>query len=316
MRALAYGCRYRILTFMMNEHRIAFFGTPQLAVWVLDELEAKGIVPNIVVTAPDEPVGRKLVLTAPAVKVWAEERDIPVLQTSSLKDKSAFPELVSIAWDVFIVAAYNIILPRWVLDLPRHGVLNVHPSLLPKLRGPSPVRSAILRDEQEAVGVSIIRLDEQVDHGPIIAQVRVTPDTWPMPGRMLDEILFRKGGTLLGEVLEPWCSGTVTAEVQDDACATFTKKFTKPDGELVLTDDPYQNWLKFCAYDGWPGTFFYEIRGTGKSTQTAETVDPELPKVRIKITEAEYVDGEFRILKVIPEGKKEMVYADWIRGRV
>ncbi|MBP9749267.1 MAG: methionyl-tRNA formyltransferase [Candidatus Pacebacteria bacterium] len=281
---------------------IAFFGTPTLAVWVLEELHAQGIEPNLVVTTPDKPTGRRLTLTPPPVKVWADAHDIPVLQTASLKDPNAVSELANTPWDLFIVAAYNIILPRWVLDLPRHGVLNVHPSLLPKLRGPSPVRSAILHDAHDAIGVSIMCLDEQIDHGPLVAQATVELPEWPVRGSILDEILFREGGRLLGEVIPLWITHAITPEEQDHARATFTKKFIKEDGELDRTQTPYQQYLQFCAMDGWPGTFYHHTRtDTGAS-------------VRVKILDATYTQNSFEITRVVPEGKKEMSYEAFLRG--
>ncbi|MBP9759753.1 MAG: methionyl-tRNA formyltransferase [Candidatus Pacebacteria bacterium] len=276
---------------------IVFFGTPHLAVWVLEELEAEGIIPSLIVTAPDRPAGRKLVLTPPAVKLWADEHDIPVLQVESLKDRSAVPELVNSEWDLFVVAAYNIILPEWILTLPHKGVLNVHPSLLPRLRGSSPIRSAILRDERDAVGVSIMLLDEQVDHGPLLAQARVELPEWPVHGSVLDELLFREGGRLLVEVLPLWLQGTLTPEAQDHTQATYTKKFIKTDGEIDLAGDAYQNYLKYCAMDGWPGVYMF--------TDTSK-------KVRLKVTDAVYENGTFRVLRVIPEGKREIDYADFL----
>lgn len=282
---------------------IAFFGTPDLAVYVLEELEAEHIVPDIVVTAPDKPAGRKLIPTPPPVKLWAEKRDIPVLQPTSLKDRDDVPELANTDWDLFIVAAYTIILPQWVLDLPRKKVINVHPSLLPKLRGPSPIRSAILRDERDAVGVSIINLDREVDHGPLIAQATVELPEWPVPGRILDELLFREGGRLLAEVVPLWLNDTIKPDMQDHTQATFTRKFEKKDGEIDLRGDAYQNYLTYCAMDGWPGTYFFvPVNQNGQ-----ENV------LRIKITEARYIDNTFQILRVIPEGKKEIAWDEWQR---
>lgn len=280
---------------------IAFFGTPHLAVWVLEELEDAGITPDLIVTAPDRPAGRKLVLTPPAVKVWADTRDLPTLQPASLKDRAEVPELANTEWDLFIVAAYNIILPQWVLDLPKKGVLNIHPSLLPKLRGPSPIRSAILGDARDAVGVSVMLLDNQVDHGPIVAQARVELPEWPVRGAVLDELLFREGGRLLAEALPLWLKGEITPEEQDHTQATYSRKFVKTDGELDLAGDAYQNYLKYCAMDGWPGTFFF--------------IEQEGVRTRVKITEATYTDGVFKILAVIPEGKKEMPYEVFAQNR-
>ncbi len=270
---------------------IAFFGTPELAVWVLEELERAGIRPALVVTAPDRRAGRGLTLSPPPTKVWADAHDVAVLQTASLKDRAAVPELANTEWDLFIVAAYNIILPEWVLALPQRGVLNVHPSLLPKLRGPSPVRSAILRDERDAVGVTVIALDKEVDHGPIVAQATVDLPEWPVRGRLLDEILFREGGRLLAEVVPLWQKGEIPPEEQDHSLATHTTRFKKEDGELDLFGDPYHTYLQYCAMDGWPGTFFF--------------VDDQGKRVRIKVGEASFKDGVFSIETVIPEGKKE-----------
>lgn len=283
---------------------IAFFGTPHLAVWILEELEHAGIVPSVVVTTPDKPVGRKLLLTPPPVKVWAEEHSIPVLQPPSLRDKSAIPELLNTPWDLCIVAAYNTILPQWVLTLPRYGTLNVHPSLLPKYRGPSPIRSAILDDARDTIGVSIMILDEYVDHGPIVAQARVELPEWPVRGKTLDELLFREGGRLLAEVIPLWQKGDITPEAQEHDKAIYSKKFSKADGEIDLSGDGYLNYLRYCAMDGWPGTFFFHDTHTKDGTSI---------RMRVKIGDAEYTNGTFIINTVIPEGKREMPYEDFVR---
>jgi methionyl-tRNA formyltransferase len=288
----------------LKHANIAFFGTPDLAVYVLEELEHAGILPGVVVTPPDKPAGRNLVLTPPAVKVWAESRDIPVLQPESLKDKDSMPEFTNTDWDLFIVAAYNYILPSWILSLPKHQVLNVHPSLLPKLRGPSPIRSALLLDQQDAVGVSIITLDTQVDHGPLVAQATVELPVWPVRGHILDELLFREGGKLLSEVIPLWLKGEITPDIQNHTEATFTKKFEKGDGEIDLSGDPHQNYLRFCAVDGWPGAFFF----------LQDSRDPE-KRIRVKITDATVIDGVFKIISVIPEGKREMPWDVYLQSR-
>lgn len=285
-----------------SQARIAFFGTPQQAVYVLEELQEAGIVPMLIVTAPDKPAGRKLVLTPPPVKVWADENEVAVLQVASLKNTDDVELLRNSEWDLFIVAAYNIMLPKWVLALPTFGVLNVHPSLLPKLRGPSPIRTAIRNDEQDNVGVSIIKLDEEMDHGPLVAQANMELPVWPEKGSILDEILFREGGRLLVEVIPAWFNKEITPEEQDHTQATYTSRILKTDGEISLDDDGYKNFCKFCAHDGWPGTFFFAEIG-GKT-------------VRMKVTDATYADGIFTILKVIPEGKKEIAYDLWKKNNL
>ena len=281
--------------------KIAFFGTPDIAVWVLEELKKANILPTLVVTNPDAPQGRKMILTPPPVKVWAEALSIPVFQPVSLKDLESNNPLSSAVFDLFIVAAYGKIIPQVILDLPKHNTLNVHPSLLPQLRGASPIRSAILQDVRET-GVTIILMDEKLDHGPILAQeiVHIAKDDWPLRGKTLDELLARHGGALLADMIPKWIASEVSSIEQDHTAATFCTKITKEMGEIDLAADPYQNLLKIRAFDGWPGTYFFqEKNGT---------------KIRVKIIDAELdTDGSLKILRVIPEGKKEISYEDFLR---
>jgi len=284
--------------------RIAFFGTPELAVFVLEELALAGTKPELVVTTPDKPAGRALALTPPPTAAWAFAQGVPLLQTPTLKDPAPLAPLTAEPWDLFIVAAYNTIIPAWVLALPAHGTLNVHPSLLPKLRGPSPIRSALRDDLPSEVGVSLILLDTEVDHGPLIARHPLTPPTWPLPGRVLDELLFRAGGRLLAATLPEWLAGTRTPVPQDHPHATYTRKFEKRDGELDLTGDPYKTYCTYCAVDGWPGAYCFVARGGV----------PNAPRMRVGISDAVYENGTFRIRRVVPEGKREMAYEDFVRG--
>ena len=283
----------------MNPPRFVFFGTPCFAVTILEALSQKGYVPALIITGEDKPKGRGLVLTPPPVKMWGEAHHIPVIQPRSLKETLP-KELTDTSWDVCIVCAYGAILPKNLLALPQHGIINVHPSLLPRFRGPSPIESQILSDEKK-VGVSIMQIDEEVDHGPIISQEVVGTPEWPMRGSELEKLLGEKGGALLGEVLPEYLSGTLPGTPQNHECATFTKKIKKEDGQLRLTDDPYQNFLKIRAFDEWPGTFFFAKNKDGKA-------------IRAKITDARFTEGTLHIVSVIPEGKREMPYTDFIRN--
>ena len=280
----------------MKNHPFVFFGTPELSVHVLDKLETSGYVPTLIITAPDKPQGRKMLVTPPPVKEWARARDIDCWQPEHVKDPSIIAELTNTEWEFFVVAAYGQILPKELIDIPKHGVLNVHPSLLPRFRGPSPVRSQILENEK-VVGVSIMLLDEEMDHGPILAQARIEPEEWPISGSLLENILFDAGGELLAETIPEWITGKITPEEQDHSKATVTKKLTKEDGRIDLADDPYQNYLKINALDGWPGTYFFAEKN-GK-------------EIRVKIVDAAFENGILTILRVIPEGKKEMDYSDF-----
>jgi methionyl-tRNA formyltransferase len=200
---------------------------------------------------------------------------------------------------VFVVASFGSILPKTLLDIPKHGTVNVHPSLLPRLRGPSPMRSAILRDEKET-GVSIMLLDEQMDHGPLLAQKKVFVDPWPSRGRVLDDLLAREGGALLAKTLPLWVAGEIEPQEQNHDLATYTEKFTKEDGLLDLKDNPYRNLLKVRAFEGWPGTYALFERA-GK-------------RIRVQILDA-HLDGSRFVIDIVkPEGKKEMPYEDFLRS--
>jgi len=274
-----------------QDAKIVFFGTPEMSVWALEKMQIIDIEPAVIVTAQDAKAGRGRVLTPPPVKVWAEKQNIEILQPAKI-DADFIAELNNTQWDAFIVFAYGKILPQALLDIPRKGTLNIHPSMLPLLRGPSPVRTAIAKDEQDSVGISIIELDKKMDHGPIVAQASIELTEWPMRGTVLDEMLAKEGGKLLAEVFEPWINGDIVPEAQEHSAATFCHFLEKKDGEIKDTDDDYEKYLKYCAYDGWPGTFFFDKNNK-----------------RIKITQAHLSEiGEFIIDKVIPEGKKETTY--------
>lgn len=277
--------------------RFAFFGTSDIAVWALEELAAAGFVPALVITPPDKKAGRGGELTPPAVKVWAMEKGVDFLQPMTVKGNDEFSSLLrNSEWDVFVAIDYGKILPKEIIDIPRKGTLNIHPSLLPKLRGASPIRTAILEDKRET-GVSIMLLDEDMDHGPILSQARIEftrEEGWPLPYRALRELLAREGGRLLAETLPEWLSGKITPMPQKHEEATYTKKFEKKDAEINLADDPYKNLLKIRAFDENPNAFYFHESG-GK-------------KIRVLIKDADVQDGKLVLTRVIPEGKKEMDY--------
>ena len=283
----------------------AFFGTPEFVTHALDALESRGLVPALVITAPDKPRGRHHELSPTPVKAWALERGIDVLTPPTLKDEQLMAELRNTDWDFFLVAAYAKFLSNTMLAIPRLGSLNIHPSLLPKYRGPSPFISAILADDRHT-GVSIMQMGEVMDGGPIVAQATVEieeadPDDtgagWPLRSSVLSELLFTEGGNLLAETLPFLMQGEITPEVQDESKATFTKKFTDADALVDLQDDPRQNYLKIKAFDTGPRAYMM------------------VNNKRVIITDAEFRDEQLKITRVIPEGKKEMDYESFLRGQ-
>ncbi len=280
-----------------NPPLFAFFGTPKFAVDVLNALERNGMLPALVITAPDKPRGRGLDLTPSPAKAWALQRGIDVLTPATLKDEALIAELKNTDWDVFVVAAYNKLISKAVLEIPRKGVLNIHPSLLPKFRGPSPALSAILADER-VTGVSVMLINEKMDEGDVIAQARVELDleSWPPKGSLFEELLATEGGTLLAETLPLWIKGEIPAEPQDHSKATFSRKFSDADAR-INPEGGREDLLKIRAFDKGPRAYFLDANNK-----------------RVIVTDAKLNGTKLELLSVIPEGKKEMPYADYLRG--
>lgn len=281
---------------MRNPIRFIFFGSDQFSVEVLETLKEKGLMPTLVVTTPPRPAGRGMKLTEPSPKVWAENNHLQILQPVAFDDRT-LPELA--AAEVIVVGSYGEKLPKTVLTLPRFGILNLHPSLLPKYRGASPVEAAILGGERDW-GITLILMDEKIDHGPIIAAHRVTVDIYSQSKREIKQALAREGGVLIQTVLPQWVLGKITPTLQDESAATYTKKISRDDGCIDLTDDPDLNFRKVRAYEGWPGTYFSHNYARGE--------------MRVKIAAAEFKNGVFMIRRVIPEGRREMSYGEFLRG--
>lgn len=292
---------------MVSNPKIAFFGGEPLGLPSLQALCTAGLKPTLVVCNPDRPRDRGQQLRPPAIKVWAEEQGIAVFQPHSFKDATELSLITEQEWDLFVVVAYNFILPKWFLELPKHGVINVHPSLLPKLRGASPIRTAILDNDPRVVGVSIMLMDEAMDHGPLLAQQALTinEEVWPIAGPDMDKSLAILGGELLVDTIFKWLAGDITPEEQEHEQATYTKKFSKTESELFLDpsnlpagDEAKQLLCKIKAFAGMFDTFFMDN------------------SKRIKIKEATLdVDGSLLPLRVTPEGKKEMDFATYLQSR-
>ena len=289
---------------MNNNIRIAFFGTSHISVIVLEEMARAGLLPALIITAPPQQKGRGMELTPSEVKVWADAHKIPTLEPAKL-DSVFCDQLLQADCQLFIIASYGKIIPRIVLDMPKHGALNMHPSLLPKLRGASPIQSSILEDvptgSNHETGVTIMLVDEEVDHGPIVAQEKITLENWPPKGSDLENILGALGGRLLAITIPNWIAGNITPHAQNHDEATYTKKMTKGSGHIDLADDPMRMYRKIRAFDVWPRAYFLTKRN-GR-------------EIRVVVTDAKIEGGKLVPLRVIPEGKKEMDYEDFLRGQ-
>ena len=209
---------------------MVFFGTPLFAIPALRRLRADGWPIEAVITAPDKPIGRRMALTPSPVRTVANELGLPVLSPMSLKDEAFWPVFENLKPDVCVVVAYGTLIPRRYLDVPRLGFLNIHPSLLPAYRGPSPIQSAVL-DGCASTGISIMLLDDQMDHGPVLAQKSwVIPAGFDTP--LCEDELSRLGADLLAQTLPAYVEDKVVPAPQNDALATTTRKFVRADGKL------------------------------------------------------------------------------------
>lgn len=275
-----------------------FFGTGDIARYVLEELVTAKLYPSLIVTGPDMQKGRGLTRSPSPVGLLGENLAIPLVKTARIDD-AAMSRLTASGCELFVVADYGALLKKSVLDIPAHGTLNMHPSLLPRLRGPSPIRSAILTDEKQT-GVTIMVLDEEVDHGPLIAQRKVPIEPWPPRAPILEEVLAREGGKLLSEMIPLWVRGEIEARPQNHDVATYTKKFEKEDGLIHFMDDARTNLLKIRAYEGWPVAYaFFERNGK---------------QVRVQLLDA-HIQNDVLVLDTVkPEGKNAMSYADFVRS--
>lgn len=271
--------------------KIVFFGTPHFVIPVLEVL-LKDFTVIAVVTAPDKKAGRKQLLTPSPIKNFAtdDKRQLPVL-TPVTFDKDTVQQLKSTQPDLFVVAAYGYILPPEILAIPPFGSINIHPSLLPKFRGPTPVPSALLNGET-VTGTTIIKMDDKMDHGPILAmqsyQIHETDTT-----ETLLTHLFKLSAEMLPDVITQYTSGKSTPQIQDESKATYTKLISKNDGEITIGNPPEKQLLDrmIRAYYPWP-TVWTKVIIKGNET-------------RMKL-----LPGE----KVQMEGKNPIAIKDFLNG--
>jgi len=298
--------------------RILFLGTPSFAAIPLRALVSAGHEIVGVVTQPDRPAGRSKALQAPPVKVAALELGIPVLQPTTLRDDTVVEQLRALQFDVGIVAAYGEILRRKVLEIPQLGYLNIHPSLLPLYRGPTPVAAAILSGD-EISGVSIIRLVRAMDAGPIVAQATMPLKPDARAGALTDE-LFEIGAQLLVGVLPLYAAGELQPQPQDESQATYCQLLRKEDGRIDWSLPALVLERVVRAYDPWPGAFTTwhgqpikigttRVDSDWHGSETAGTI---LDGTELRIATG---SGALELLDVQPAGKRMMTGGDWLRGQ-
>ena len=249
--------------------RALFFGSGEFALPILERLAAAPQIELVgVVTAPDRPAGRRASLTPTPVATAARARDLTLLQPASLRTPAAEEDLAALKPGVAILADYGRLVPDPILGIPGRGFLNVHPSLLPRHRGATPIPAAILDGDGET-GVTLFEMDEQLDHGPIV-DARSMSIPASSTAAALERELATLAAALLGDSLAPWLAGDLRARPQDESGATLTRPLRRADGHLDANRPAAALERQVRAYDPWPGTFL-EVRSGRLGVRRAAT---------------------------------------------
>jgi len=278
--------------------KYAFFGTPKFAAMVLERLIESGITPTVLVCNPDKSVGRKKIMTPPPTKLLVESktnkerlRNIRIYQPNSKEELLESSEGIFDGVDFGIVAAYAQIIQKEVIETPRLGIIGVHPSLLPELRGATPIQTAILNG-CEKTGVTLFMLDEKVDHGPILASKSMSMDD-RIGYEELEKRLADLAGGLLIETLPRFVTGKISPVAQDESRATYTKKF--------ITEDAYidEGLIKEAEKSGSGAT---DILRKIKALNPEPGAYTVINEKRTKLLDAEIVEGKLKLLETQKEG--------------
>lgn len=303
--------------------RIIFFGTSEFAVPVLEALVKGNYEIAIVITQPDKPTGRKQALSPPPVKVFAKQNNIKILQPKTLKNDEIFEIFKLLNPDICVVTAYGKIIPKRFLELPNYGFINVHPSLLPKYRGPSPIQTAILNGETET-GVTIMAVDEEIDHGPILASEKFKVGNEKFYPE-IEKGLAKLGAELLIKTLPKYTNGDIKPTKQNHEQATFTKMLSRENGRIDWHQSAEKTYNQIRALNPEPGTWttwndkVVNIPNITMFNIVSPQVgkSPELPGTVKKINENIVVATEkgYLALKIIQlEGNKRMPAKDFVNG--
>jgi methionyl-tRNA formyltransferase len=300
--------------------RTVFMGTPQFAVTILESLFQGFYQVLAVYTQPDKPAGRGHQVVFPPVKKLALERKIPVIQAETFKSSKVVEKLASFHPELIIVAAFGSILPQQVLSLPKFGCLNVHPSLLPRHRGPSPVADTILCGD-ELTGVTIMLMNVGMDTGPVLAQKKAELSFMDTTGSLSSK-LADVGAKLLLETLPKWLEGELKPQAQDESRATYSKLITSKDAQIDWYLSAVELWRRVRAYN--PGTSCYTwYQGKRlkihKAIPFGDIAKGEIGEV-IALAEPPGIGvvtrhGILGLCQVQLEGRREMSVSDFVRGK-
>ena len=301
--------------------RVIFMGTPDFAVTPLELLVLNQYQVVAVYTQPDRMAGRGRPLVAPLSKTAALSLDLPVIQPTGLKSKEVVKQLAGFHPDVIVVAAYGQILPQSILDIPAHGCINIHPSLLPRHRGVSPVSATILADDA-FTGVTIMLLDKGLDTGPVFTRAQVPVSARDTTGSLMAKLSLI-GAQLLLEVIPRWARGELVPQPQNETEVTYSEKIPKEAGEIDWFLSAVDIWRRVRAYHPWPACY---TTWQGKQLKIIQSI-PLAGEGTVKAGQVVALDREgaafgvgtgdgiLGVVSVQMEGKRAMPAAEFLRGQ-
>jgi len=302
--------------------KIVFIGTPNFADIILKELIENNLEPSLVITNKDKPKGRKGTISSPPVKLTAEKNKIPILQPEKITE--AKKDIEKIHPDIIILAAYGQIIPEQILNIPKYGTLNVHPSLLPKYRGASPIQSAILKGESET-GVTIILANKELDKGPVVSSLIFKIQNPRITNKELEEQLASFGANLLINTIPKWIKGDIKPREQDESKKTYTQILKKEDGRIDWTKNANQIEKKVRAFNPWPTTYCKAKNQTMKIwkafvTKQTET-SPKGPPGKVYLATnnnlAVQCGKDYLTIEELQfEGKRRMTAEEFLKGNI
>ena len=299
-----------------QELRTVFMGTPDFALQTLQGLIDAGCKMVGVYTQPDRPKGRGKQLAAPPVKELAQKYDIPVYQPLKLRQPEAVAELEALAPDLIVVVAYGQILPKSVLEIPAHGCINVHASLLPKYRGAAPINKAIIDGETET-GITTMYMDVGLDTGDMLVKKTLAIGPEETAGELHDR-LASLGRETMEETLRRLCAGTLQREVQDDEQSTYASMMKKEDGRIDWNRSAQEIHNHVRGLDPWPGAYTTINGELLKLAETRPEAAEGLPGNVIAADKNGVCvacgSGSLRIQQLQLAGRKRLAAADFLRG--
>jgi len=300
--------------------RIVFMGTPDFAAPALDALIQSEHEIVGVFAQPDEPAGRGRSVVSPPVKKLALQHRLTVHQPPSLRGSCELDRLASLKPDVVIIAAYGKILPESFLRVPPFGCLNIHASLLPRHRGPSPIAAAILAGD-EMTGVTIMIVTKVMDTGPILTQRQIPILPHDTTGSLFQK-LSGLGAELLMETLPQWLEGKLVPQPQDNGKATYCKMIAKEDGLIDWRRPAVELWRKVRAFQPWPGGYTTWQGRTVKIIEAVPLSGEGTPGLVVAMSQEQIAsigvhtgEGTLGLIQVQLEGKRAMDAAEFVRGQ-